>query len=189
MTGIKLAISDRKLAYNGAAAAVAAVFAYSLLVMLYVLVRSSVTIYTIMPKAGRMEIIWASGISAAYSVAVFSLIVAVPSAIAGALAALVLKRVLIFFNAGCNVKKAVLVSSVVAILLLFLLYQLLYFLLKERMTFAYADTFLFWFLFPGMIFLSVCAAGGSKLNTMMSKSVLALKTCKEPAAKTNTPVQ
>jgi hypothetical protein len=185
MPDVKLHISDKKLAWHGAAAAVAAVFAYSLLVMVYVLVRSAASIWSIMPKGGRMEILWANGISVAYTVAVFSLIIAALSAIPGAVAAVILKKLLLYFNPRFNFKNAIVIGSVMAMVLLILLYLFLYFLLKKRMTFKYAATFLFWFFFPGVIFFFVAVTGGGKLNAIMGKSGVKPDVNKDMAAKTN----
>ena len=160
-------ISDRTVAYNGAIAAVAAVFAYSLIVMVYAMIRSSVTIYSIMPKVERNTILLANGFSVAYSVAIFSLLMAALSSVAGAIAAVILKKLLQYFNPRFNLKKSILISCITALVLLILLYILFYALLKDWMTFYYAETFIFWFLFPAAIFITVSIIGGSKINKVL----------------------
>ena len=164
----KTNISDKFMALNGAAVAVASVFAYSSLVMIYSIIRSSATIHSIMPMGERSSIIWANGISVAYSVAVFSVILALISSISGAIAAIVLKKLLLYFNPQFIFRKAVLISCITAFVLLIILYLLLYALLKDWMTFNFFETFLFWFLFPAAIFFSVCVIGGSKLNKALN---------------------
>lgn len=156
------------MALNGAAVAIASVFAYSLLVMIYSIIRSSATIYSIMPMGERSSIIWANGISVAYSVAVFSVILALISSLLGAIAAVILKKLLLYFNPQFIFRKALIISCITAFALLMLLYLLLYALLKDWMTFNYIETFLFWFLFPAAIFFSVCVIGGSKLNKILN---------------------
>jgi hypothetical protein len=160
-------ISDRTVAYNGAIAAVAAVFAYSFIVMIYVMIRSSVTIYSIMPKVERNTILLANGFSVAYSVTIFSLLMAALSSVAGAIAAVALKNLLQYFNPQFNLKKAILISCITALALLILIYNLFYALLKDWMTFYYAETFIFWFLFPAAIFITVSIIGGSKINKVL----------------------
>ena len=160
----KINISNKVIAFNGATIAVAAVFAYSLLVMIYAIIRSSATIYSIMPKGERNSILWANSISVAYSVAVFSILLALVSSISGAIAAVLLKALLLYFNPKFIFRKAVLITCITAFALLSVLYLLLYVLLKDWMTFNYFATFLFWFLFPAVIFFSACVIGGSKLK-------------------------
>ena len=108
----QLSISNKTVAYNGAIAAVGSVFAYSMIVMVYVILRSSITIFSIMPKGERSPILWANCISVAYSVAIFSLLMAVVSAGAGAIAAVVLKKSLLYFNRQFISSKALLISCV-----------------------------------------------------------------------------
>ena len=97
-------------AYSGALVAVAAVFAYSALVMVYVVSRSSASIYSIMPIGERTDILFASGISVAYSVAVFSVLMAVPFSIVGFASSIILKKALLYFNPFCIPKRAVFIS-------------------------------------------------------------------------------
>ena len=94
----KLNISNKTVAYNGAVVAVATVFAYSIIVMIYAIIRSSVTICSIMPKVERNTILLANGFSVAYSVAIFSLLMAVFSSAAGAVTGVILKKLLLYFN-------------------------------------------------------------------------------------------
>ncbi|WP_297820567.1 hypothetical protein [Segetibacter sp.] len=169
MENSKLIISDRTIAYNGAIAAVAAVFAYSLIVMIYAIIRSSVTICSIMPNGERNTILLANGFSVAYSVAIFSLLMAAISAVAGSIAAVILKKSLQYFNVQFNFKKAIIISCVTAIAMLTLMYILFRALLKDWMTFKYAETFIFWFLVPAVIFLAACIIGGSYLNNVLDK--------------------
>ena len=166
----KLNISNKTVAYNGAIVAVAAVFAYSIVVMIYAIIRSSTTIYSIMPKGERNNILITNGFSIAYSIAIFSLLMAVLSSVSGAVAAVILKKSLVYFNPQFNFRKAIIISSIAALAMLFIIYFLLYALLKERMTFNYAETFLFWFLFPAIIFFAACIIGGSKLNKSLEQT-------------------
>ncbi|MGZ5246433.1 MAG: hypothetical protein ACXWV5_05225 [Flavitalea sp.] len=157
-------ISNKTAAYNGALVAVAGVFVYSLVVMLYAITRSSATIYHIMPTSERSTILLTNGFSIAYSVAVFSMIMAVVSLIAGAVGGVILRNVLLRFNPQRHFNKSILVSSIAAVVLLSVLYFLLYMLLKERITYKYAGTFLFWYVFPSVIFFISVVISGAKLN-------------------------
>ena len=163
----KTNISDKAVAYNGALVAVAVVFAYSIIVMIYVIIHSSATILNIMPTGERSTVLLANGFSIAYSVAVFSFLMAVLSSLAGAVAAVILKKSLLVFNHEFNFRKAVLVSCIIALVLLTLIYLLFFGLLKDWMTFSYPETFSFWFLIPAAIFIAVCIIGGSKLNQVL----------------------
>jgi hypothetical protein len=145
-------ISNKAAAYNGALVAVAGVFAYSLVVMLYAIIRSSAVIYNIMPSSERSTILLTNGFSMAYSVAVFSLLIASLSSLAGAVAGVILRKLLAWFNPQLRFNKAIVISSSTTLILLGALYFLLYALLKEKITFQYAETFLFWFLFPAVSF-------------------------------------
>ena len=160
-------ISDKAVAYNGAIVAVAVVFAYSIIVMIYVIIHSSAFILNIMPTGERSTVLLANGFSIAYSVAIFSFLMAVLSSLAGAVAAVVLKKSLLVFNHEFNFEKAVLVSCITALVLLTLIYLLFYGLMKDWMTFSYPETFSFWFLIPAAIFTAVCIIGGSKLNQVL----------------------
>jgi hypothetical protein len=157
-------ISNKKVACNGAIVAIAAVFGYSLVVAVYVVMRSSSTIYSIVPQEEKTSIIMANGFSVAYSIAIFSLLMALISAILGAVSAVVLKKLLLYFNPEFNVKKAILISFSTALIGVIIIYFMLFALLKDWMTFNYIEPFLFWFLLPAAIFLGVCIAGGSYLN-------------------------
>lgn len=163
-------ISNKRAAYNGALVAVAGVLAYSLIVMLYTIIRSSSIIISIMPAGERSAILWANGFSIAYSVAVFSLLMAIVSTAAGAVAGLILKKVSLRFNPQRHFSMAVLLSSIIALVLLGSFYLLLYLLLKERITFQYAETFLFWYAFPAAIFFLAFIISGVKLNNHFSKT-------------------
>lgn len=164
MNNNSLNITNKNVALNGAIVAVAAVFAYSIVVMIYVLIRSSSTIYTIMPQGERASIIMANGFSVAYSITVFSLLMAAISAIIGAVSAVILKKLLLYFNAQFNVKKAILISFFTALIGVIIIYFMLFALLKDWMTLNYIETFSFWFLIPAAIYFIVCVIGGSQLN-------------------------
>lgn len=165
----KTIITNRTAAYNGALVAVAGVFVYSFIVMFYTIIRSSASIYNIMSSSELNTILWANGFSIAYSVAVFSLLMAVVSSIAGAVGGIILRKVLLLFNPQRHLKKAIVISSITAIVLLAILYFLLYMLLKERITFQYVETFLFWYVFPTGIFFIAVVIGGAKLNNYSTK--------------------
>lgn len=169
-------ISNRAVAYKGAIVAIAATFAYSMIVMIYTIIRSSATICSIMPTGERNTILLANGFSVAYSVAVFSLLMAILSSLAGLVAAVILKKSLLYFNPRFNFRKAVLISCITSFALLILTYLLFYTLLKDWMTFNYAETFSFWFLFPAIIFFAACIIGGSKLNKILDTGVTELNT-------------
>lgn len=159
-----LNISNKKVAYNGAIIAIAAVFGYALVVTIYVVMRSSSTIYSIVPQEEKTSIIWANGISAAYSIAIFSILMAIISAIIGGITAIILKKMLLYFNPEFNENKVLLISFMTALIGVNIGYFTLYALLKEWMTFNYIEPFLFWFLIPAAIFLGICIVGGRYLN-------------------------
>ena len=157
-------ISNKTVAYNGAIVAIAAVFAYSLIVMIYVLIRSSAIIFSIMEKGERATILLANGFSVAYSVAVFSLVMAAFSSVIGLVTAVILRKSLLYFNPRFDFRKAILISGITASGMLTVIYLSLYSLLGNWMTFNYIETLSFWFLFPAAIFFAVCIIGGGKLN-------------------------
>jgi hypothetical protein len=115
----------------------------------------------------RNTILLANGFSIAYSVVFLSILMAAVSTLAGAVAAVILKKLMLYFNPLFNSKKAIIISCVTALALLLLMYLLFYSLMKQRMTFDYMETLLFWYLFPAVIFLGVCIVGGSKLNKLL----------------------
>jgi hypothetical protein len=157
-------IFNKSVAYNGAMIAIAAAFTYSLVVMSYVIIRSSLTIYSIMPSGERSNILLINGFSIAYSVVIFSIVMALLSSVSGAVTAVILKKLLVYFNPELNYRKAIIISSFVALSMLIILYILLYALLKDWMTYNYVETFMFWFIIPAAFFFTVCIIGGSKLN-------------------------
>jgi hypothetical protein len=161
-------ISNKKVAYNGALVAVAAVLGYSLMVAIYVIIRSSSTIYSIVPQEEKISTIMANGFSAIYSIAIFALLMAAFSAIIGAVTAIILKKALLYFNPEFNFKKAILISFMTTLTEVIIGYFMLYALLKDWMTFNYIEPFLFWFLLPAAIFWGVCIAGGSRLNKILN---------------------
>lgn len=169
-------ISNKVTAFIGATVAVASVFAYSIIIIIYAIIRSSAAIYSIMPIGERNSILWANSISVAYSVAIFSIIQALISSISGAIAAVILKNLLLYFNPKLIFKKTVFISCITAFALLIFLYVLLYGLLKDWMTFNYFETFSFWFLFPAAIFFSACVIGGIKLNKVLNTRMVTSST-------------
>jgi hypothetical protein len=166
---MNIIISNKTAAYNGALVAVAGVFGYSLVVMLYAVIRSSVNIYNIIPSSEQNKILWVNGFSIAYSVAVFSLLIAVASSLAGAMAAVLLRKLLLWFNPQLHFSKTILVSSITALVLLAGLYLLLYAMLEERITFQYAQTFLFWYAFPAVLFFVAVVFVGVRLNKQLQR--------------------
>jgi hypothetical protein len=162
-------ISNKTIAYTAAKIAIAGVFGYALLVMLYAIIRSSVNIYKIMPSGERSNILILNSFSIAYSVSIFSLLMALLSSITGAVSGIILKKALQYFNPSLNNRKAIVVSCVVAFVTLMFVYLFLYALLKNWMTFNYMETFLFWFLIPAVIYAAACVVGGSKLNKLLRR--------------------
>jgi hypothetical protein len=154
----------KMVAHNGAVVASAAVFAYSLLVMLYVIVRTSVSICNIMPRAETRSILFANGVSVAYAVAIFSLLAAAISALGGAAATLILQKSLRYFNPRSNLRKAILISAIEAFAMLTVMYITVYPFLHKFMTFDYAETFVFWFLLPSAIFVTAFVISGITIN-------------------------
>ena len=158
----RVEVSYKNLARMGALIAIAIVLVYSLLIMIYTIVRSSLTIYRIMPGNERNSILIVSGISVAWSVAIFSMLMALISSVIGGLMALLLKKSFLHLNPLFSDKKAIWISALLALALLCTLCILSYSRLGEG--FLYPETFLFWFLFPGVIYFTACIAGGRKIN-------------------------
>jgi hypothetical protein len=165
-------ISNKKVAYAGAKLATAAVLGYSLLVMLYAIIRSSITICNIMPSGERSNILLQNGFSIAYSVAIFSILMALFSAISGAIAGVILKKGFQHFNPNFSNRKAIVISCITAFATLAIMYLLLYGLLKDWVTFNYIETFSFWFLVPAIIYVAACIIGGSKLNKILYTRII-----------------
>lgn len=161
-------ISNKKLAFNGILIATATVFFYSIMVLIYVIIRTSSSIYKIMPSGIRMSILLQNGISVAYSISVFSVLMAIISSVVGVIIALILNKTLLYFNPKFKNEKAILISFITALIVLIIIYFMLFAILKDWMTFNYSDTFLFWFIFPATIFLAVCIICGTKLNRILS---------------------
>lgn len=168
-------ITNKSVAYKGGELAVAGVFGYSLVVMLYAIIRSSLTIYNIIPSGERTDILINNGFSIAYSVAVFSILMALLAFISGAIAAIILKNALQYFNPNYNIRKAIVISCITAFATLVTMYLLLYALLKNWMTCNYMETFSFWFLLPAAIYVGACIIGGEKLNRILNKGLAVLK--------------
>ena len=160
-------ISNKRLAFYGASIAVATVFFYSLMVMVYVIIRSSLTIYEILLSEVRTLILLQNGISVAYSIAIFSILMAIISSIIGMMTAIILKKSLRYFNPNFGNRKSILISGIIAISINGIMYLLIRITLKDWMTFHYLETFLFWFLLPSLLFFMACIIGGKQLNTAL----------------------
>jgi hypothetical protein len=160
-------ISNKTVAYAGAKVAIAGVFGYALLVMLYAIIRSSITIYNSMPSGERSNILFLNGFSIAYSVAIFSILMGMFSFMAGAIAGIILKKMLQYFNPNFSNTKVIVISCITAFTTLMIVYLLLFGLLKNWMTFNYIETFSFWFLLPAIIYVGACVVGGNKLNKIL----------------------
>lgn len=157
-------ISNKRLAFYGAIIAVATVFFYSLMVMVYVVIRSSLTIYEILSSEVRTSILLQNGITVAYSIAIFSILMAIFSSIVGGFTAITLKKSLRYFNPNFENRKSILISGIIAVLTIFIVYILLRTMLKDWMTFHYIEPFLFWFLIPSFLFFVACIVSGRQLN-------------------------
>ena len=166
MKPLKELPSNRSIAYYGASLSVAAVLFYSILIMIYVITRSSLIIYRIMPDVERNTILWAN----AYSVAGFSLLLSVISSAVGAAGSIILKKLLLHLNPGFDPRKSGLIGCLTALLMISFIYLLLYTVLKERMTAKYFETFLFWFLFPAIISFTISVIGAVRLNSLLAKN-------------------
>ncbi|MFZ1785999.1 MAG: hypothetical protein WAU23_12415 [Ferruginibacter sp.] len=164
MKNSRSTISNRWVATKGATITIAATFVYSIIIMIYVTIRSSATIYSIMPAGERSGILLANGFSVAYAVAIFSMIMALISSIAGAITAIIFRKLVLFFNPKYQAQKAVLISSAATLSLVAVMYIVLHVLVKNRMTFQYPETFLFWFVFPAIICFVTGVIGGIALN-------------------------
>jgi hypothetical protein len=167
-------LSNQTVAFSGALLGIAAVFAYSLIVMFFVIGYSSTIIFEIMPAANRSSILFMSGFSVAYSVVVFSLLMAVPSSVAGILIAVTLKKLLLYFNPIHRHKKALLISGITVTAAILLVYLLLW--LNGWATFPFSETVWFWFLYPAILFSTVCLIGGTNLNAFLAKGIPEAKT-------------
>ena len=178
MKPLKELPSNRSVAYYGASLSVAAVLFYSILIMIYVITRSSLIIYRIMPDGERNTILWANAFSIAYSVAGFSLISSVISSAVGSAGSIILKKLLIRLNPGFDPRKSALIGCLTALLMISFIYLLLYAVLKDRMTVKYFETFLFWFLFPAIISFTIGVTGAIRLNTLLAKNRFPINKCK-----------
>jgi hypothetical protein len=163
-------ISNKMVAYASAKIAISAVFGYALCVMLYAIIRSSITIYSIMPSGERSDILFSNAFSIAYSVAIFSLLMAALSLVFAAIAGVFLKKVLQWFNPSFSKGKATVISCFTALATLIMLYVLLHWLLNDWMTFYYLETFSFWFLLPAILYFIACIIGAGILNKGLKKA-------------------
>ena len=163
-------ISNKTVALAGAKMAIASVFAYSLIIMLCVIIRSSITIYNIMPNGERNNILLINSFSVAYSVTIFSVLMSIITALVGSITAVILKKLLINFNSQLIANKTILISCMTALTGITVIYFMLFIFLKIWMTFSYMETFSFWFLFPAIIYIGTCIIGGSKLNKVLNTS-------------------
>jgi hypothetical protein len=162
-------ISNKRMAIYGASIAIATVFFYSLMVMIYVVIRSSLTIYEILLSEVRTSILLQNSISVAYSIAIFSILMAIISSIVGMITAIILKNCLLYFNPKFNKRNALLISGIIAIFINGIVYFLLRITLHDWMTFNYIEPFLFWFLLPAIIFLIINLAISKKLNSIFKE--------------------
>ena len=154
------------MAYFGAIIAIATVFFYSLIVLIYAIIRSSLTIYEIMLSEEKILILLENGFSMAYSIAIFSILMAIVSALVGSVTAIILKQSMLYFNPKFKNRKALLIGGIIGVSMLSIVYFLLRILLKDWMTFQYIEPFLFWFLFPATLFFILSVVSGKKLNEL-----------------------
>jgi hypothetical protein len=167
-------ISNKAVAYSSAKIAIAVVFGYSLCVMLYAIIRSSITIYSIMPSGERSNILLSNAFSIAYSVAIFSLLMGLFSSVSGAIVGVILKNIQQYFNPKFSKRKAIIISCCTALTTLIMLYLVLHWLLNDWMTFNYIETFSFWFLLPAIIYVGACIIGAGILNRVLKKAAKTL---------------
>ncbi len=162
-------ISNKKLAFDSAIITTAMVFLYSIIIMIYVLIRTSVTICNIMPAGERISIVLQNGLSVGYSISIFSIIFAIITSIIGIFTAISLKKLMLYFNPKFKNKTAIFISGILGILIISVVYFSLRVLLKDLMTINYIESFSFWFLFPAILFLVGCLIGGYKMNIILNK--------------------
>jgi hypothetical protein len=166
---MKRSFNNINIGYSGALISTAAIFAYALVVMVYVVTRSSNFIFSAMPTDERAGIMVANGFAVAYSVTVFSILMAIPSSVVGSVSAILIKWFLQRFNGKSNAQRAMVISGTVALCVLAVIYFVLRILLKDWMTLHYPETLLFWFVVPALICFVVCLVGGSKLNRELGR--------------------
>lgn len=143
---------------------IAAVFIYSLITLIYVLIRTSHTIFNNLPNGEQTAILWQNGISVIYTISIFSIVMAIISGIISGITALIIKKLFHYFNAKFNYKKAIFISILTALIMILIIYSILHTGLKHWMTFDNIKPFLFWFLIPSTLFLIITLIGGYKLN-------------------------
>jgi hypothetical protein len=166
---MKRSLNNLNAGYYGALISTAAIFLYAWGVMIYVIVRSSNFIFTAMPSGESAGIIFANGFAVAYSVAVFSIAMVIPSSVIGAISAIVIKWFLSRFNNNSDTQRALFISGAVALMMLVIVYIILRVLLKDWMTWDYPETLFFWFGIPAVLFFGACVVGGRELNKVLQR--------------------
>jgi hypothetical protein len=169
---MKPSFNNINIGYYGALISTAAIFLYALVVMIYVIVRSSNFIFSAMPAGERAGIMVANGFAVAYSVAVFSIVMAIVSSAVGATSAIIIKWSLVRFNNKSDMQRAVFMSGAVAMMVLVIVYIILRTLLKGWMTWQYPETLFFWFGIPAVLFFGACVVGGTKLNELLKRETM-----------------
>ena len=157
-------ISNKNVAYTCAVHIIAAVFIYSLITLIYVLIRTSHTIFNSLPNGDRTAILWQNGISVIYTISIFSIVMAIISGIISGITAVIVKNLLHYFNAKFNYKKSIFISILTVFIIILIVFSILHIILNDWMTFDNIEPFLFWFLIPASLFLIVTIIGGFKLN-------------------------
>ena len=160
-------ISNGKLVFTGIQIGIAKTFFYSFLFMVYAIIRSSFFINTSLAGKAKSNILFSNGFALAYTISVFAILTGIISALIGALTILIIKKILLYFNPELLSFKAISIGIIWSLFSLIIFYHILYTASANRFSFAYPQTFLFWFILPVCIYLAAYIIGSKKLNDLI----------------------
>lgn len=153
-------------AWDGAKTGVGLTVAYAVVYTLYAFVRLSLSIQGAMPSGDWWQTAAASGITFVVGAIFFTVIASVIAALLGALTMMAIRRLLLSFNQALSPRKAVVIGFLVGIVVWLSLTIILQVLTDSRFTPEFLDTYLFWFGFPGLVYVAASSIVGWRLNAL-----------------------
>lgn len=151
-------------AWDGAKTGIGLTVAYAIVYTLYAFVRLSLSIQGAMSSGDWWQTAATSGVTFIVGAIFFTVIAGVIAALLGALTIIVIRRLLLSLNQGLSPRKAVLIGFLVGAGIWLSLTIILQVLPDSRFTPKFIDTFLFWFGFPGLVYVAASSFVGWRLN-------------------------
>jgi hypothetical protein len=154
-------------ARQGALTGAVLAYIYSLVFLLYAVVRESISVLNVGAADGGVLLL-SNAVSLAMVVLIFGTVMAIVSAVIGAVTEVVLLYAIRRLIGDYQPMAAVLTGVGVALVLAFVIHLITGIAPSPRLNLAYPETYLFWLGVPTVVYVVAGALRGGEINTRMA---------------------